>query len=138
MQQRVGVPVFRHFFVGGPSWQFKRVAVDSSKPWFTQDWKGKMAAGFTNSGPMNGDKRSAVHYLFTLSQQHSMIWVGMGLLPANLESSTRDDVNHLGPPCGLMTLPPADASAEEMATGNIATATAFGKRVKTAVDRSAA
>ncbi len=42
-------------YMGGPSWQFKKFADASSKPWFGQAWKDKIAAGFTNSASMNGD-----------------------------------------------------------------------------------
>jgi NAD(P)H dehydrogenase (quinone) len=41
--------------MGGPSWQFKRFADGSSKPWFAQVWEDKIAAGFTNSASMSGD-----------------------------------------------------------------------------------
>ena len=69
--------------MGSVSWQFKKFADASSKPWFTQAWKNKIAAGFTNSATMNGDKHSTLHYMFTLSQQHGMVWVGTGLMPSN-------------------------------------------------------
>ncbi|MDE8350334.1 MAG: flavodoxin family protein, partial [Acidocella sp.] len=36
-------------YMGGASWQFKKFADASSKPWFGQAWKDKFAAGFTNS-----------------------------------------------------------------------------------------
>ena len=36
-------------YMGSVSWQFKKFADASSKPWFTQAWKDKIAAGFTNS-----------------------------------------------------------------------------------------
>src|ERR1700712_2456220 len=39
-------------YMGGPSWQFKKFADASSKPWFTQAWKNKLAAGFTNSATL--------------------------------------------------------------------------------------
>ena len=32
-------------YMGGPSWQFKKFADASSKPWFAQVWKDKIAAG---------------------------------------------------------------------------------------------
>ena len=62
-----------------PSWQFKKFADASSKPWFSQVWKDKLAAGFTNSATLNGDKLSTLHYFITLSQQHGMVWVGTGM-----------------------------------------------------------
>jgi multimeric flavodoxin WrbA len=115
--------------MGAPSWQFKKFADASSKPWFTQQWKDKLAAGFTNSATMNGDKLSTLHYFFTLSQQHSMYWVGTGLMPSNAKAATRNDVNYVGSFSGLMTVTPSDASADEMVAGDIATAQAFGKRI---------
>ena len=57
-------------YMGSVSWQFKKFADASSKVWFTLGWKDKLAAGFTNSASMNGDKLSTLHYMFTLSQQH--------------------------------------------------------------------
>ena len=83
-------------YMGGPSWQFKKVADASSKVWFKMGWKDKLAAGFTNSGTLNGDKFSTLQYMFTLSQQHGMLWTGMGLQAPNAKKNTRDDVNHLG------------------------------------------
>jgi NAD(P)H dehydrogenase (quinone) len=43
-------------YMGSVSWQFKKFADASSKVWFTQGWKDKLFAGFTNSAGMNGDK----------------------------------------------------------------------------------
>lgn len=116
-------------YMGGPSWQFKKFADASSKPWFSQQWKDKLAAGFTNSASMNGDKLSTLHYLFTLSQQHSMLWVGTGMMPANSKAATRNDINYVASFCGLMTTTPSDASADEMVAGDLATAKAFGERL---------
>jgi NAD(P)H dehydrogenase (quinone) len=116
-------------YMGSVSWQFKKFADASSKAWFTQQWKNKLAAGFTNSASMNGDKHSTLHYLFTLSQQHSMLWVGTGLMPANSKESTRNDVNYVASFSGLMTATPSNASADEMVPGDIATAKAFGARI---------
>ena len=116
-------------YMGSVSWQFKKFADASSKPWFTQVWKDKLAMGFTNSASMNGDKLSTLHYLFTLSQQHSMLWAGTGIMPSNAKESTRNDINYVGSFSGLMTATPSNASAEEMVPGDMATAKAFGKRV---------
>ena len=116
-------------YMGGPSWQFKKFADASSKAWFTQQWKDKLGAAFTNSASMNGDKLSTLHYLFTLSQQHGMLWVGTGMMPSNAKSATRNDINYVASSSGLMTATPSDASVDEMVPGDIATAQAFGKRV---------
>ncbi|KQV60684.1 NADPH-dependent FMN reductase [Pelomonas sp. Root1217] len=122
-------------YMGAASWQFKKFADASSKVWFGQGWKDKLAAGFTNSASMNGDKLSTLHYFFTLSQQHSMLWVGTGMMPANKKASTRDDINYVASFGGLMTVSPSDASTDEMAAGDFATAKAFGERIKTVAAR---
>jgi NAD(P)H dehydrogenase (quinone) len=124
-------------YMGSVSWQFKKFADASSKPWFTQVWKDKLAAGFTNSASMNGDKLSTLHYLFTLSQQHSMVWVGTGMMPSNSKAATRDDINYVASFAGLMTSTPSDASAEQMVPGDIATAKKFGERIAAATAKFA-
>ena len=125
-------------YMGSVSWQFKKFADASSKPWFAQQWKDKLFAGFTNSASMNGDKHSTLHYLMTLAMQHSGLWVGTGMMPSNSKASTRNDLNYVGSYAGLMTASPSDASAEEMVPGDIATAKAFGKRVAEVAARFAA
>jgi len=122
-------------YMGSVSWQFKKFADASSKQWFVQGWKDKLAAGFTNSASMNGDKLSTLHYLFTLSQQHSMLWAGTGMMPSNKKSSTRDDINYVASFAGLMTTSPSDASPDEMIAGDFATAKVFGERIKAVADR---
>ncbi len=124
-------------YMGGASWQFKKFADASSKPWFTQVWKDKIAAGFTNSASMNGDKLSTLHYFFTLSQQHSMIWVGTGMMPSNAKAADRNDINYLGSFSGAMSQSPSDASTAEMLPGDLATAKAFGERVAAVTARFA-
>lgn len=117
-------------YMGSVSWQFKKFADASSKPWYSQVWKDKIAAGFTNSASMNGDKLSTLHYLFTLSQQHSMIWVGTGLMPANSKAAQRNDTNYLASFSGLMTQSPSDSTPEEgPLPGDLETAKLFGKRI---------
>jgi NAD(P)H dehydrogenase (quinone) len=116
-------------YMGGPSWQFKKFAELSSKQWFTMAWRNKLAAGFTNSATLNGDKFSTLQYMWTLSQQHGMLWAGIGMHAANAKASTRGDLNNVGGYGGLMTVTPSDASPDEMIAGDIATATAFGKRI---------
>ncbi|MDC8787176.1 flavodoxin family protein [Roseateles koreensis] len=122
-------------YMGGPSWQFKKFADASSKPWFGRVWKDKIAAGFTNSASLNGDKASTLNYLFTLSQQHGMVWVGLGMLPSNSKAATRGDLNNMGASAGLLTTTPSDASVDEMVAGDLATAHGFGERVAATVAR---
>jgi multimeric flavodoxin WrbA len=124
-------------YMGMASWQFKKFADASSKAWFTQQWKDKLAAGFTNSATLNGDKHSTLHYFITLAMQHGMAWVGTGMMPANNKAATRDSINNVGSSAGLMTATPSDASPDEMVPGDIATAKAFGERLAATVARLA-
>jgi NAD(P)H dehydrogenase (quinone) len=116
-------------YMGSVSWQFKKFADASSKVWMPQQWKNKIAAGFTNSGSMNGDKHSTLHYLITLAMQHSMIWVGTGLMPAGTKAAQRNDVNYLASFSGAMMQSPSDASPDEVLPGDLETARLFGQRV---------
>ena len=117
-------------YMGSVSWQFKRFADASSKRWFNQVWKDKIAAGFTNSASLNGDKHSTLHYFMTLAMQHSMWWVGTGLMPSNTKAAQRNDINYLGSFGGLMAQSPSDAGTDESPPpGDLATARAFGERI---------
>ena len=116
-------------YMGTVSWQFKKFADASSKPWFSQGWKDKVFAGFTNSATMNGDKLSTLHYLFTLAMQHSGIWVGTGMMPSNAKAAQRNDLNYVGSFSGAMAQSPSDSGPDEMLPGDLKTARLFGERV---------
>ncbi len=123
-------------YMGGPAWQFKKFADASSKPWFMQAWKDKVAGGFTNSASVNGDKASTISYFFTLSQQHSQIWVGPGLMPANTKAHGPDDTNWTAGMSGALAISPSDASPDEAPRkGDLETARQLGKRVAELADR---
>jgi NAD(P)H dehydrogenase (quinone) len=115
-------------YMGGPSWQFKKFADASSKPWFSMAWKDKFAGGFTNSATMNGDKFSTMTYFVTLAMQHGMAWVGTGMMPSNSKAATRESLNYVGGFTGALAQTPADASVPEMVKGDLETAEAFGER----------
>jgi NAD(P)H dehydrogenase (quinone) len=117
-------------YMGGPSADFKKFADASSRPWLVQKWKDKIAAGFTNSAHMNGDKFLTISYFVTLAMQHGMIWVGSGMMPSNTKAATRNDLNFVGGFTGLLTQSPADASPEEAPPpGDLETAKMFGARI---------
>ncbi|MCL2896449.1 flavodoxin family protein [Brenneria tiliae] len=116
-------------YMGGPSWQFKKFADASSKPWFAGKWKDKVFGGFTNSASLNGDKQVTLIYLQTLASQHGGIWVSLGILPANTKAATRNDINNLGASVGLLAQTPSDASVDEVVAGDLATGELYGQRV---------
>jgi NAD(P)H dehydrogenase (quinone) len=115
-------------YMGNVSWQFKKFADASSKPWFTHQWKDKLFAGFTNSASPSGDKLQTLNALFTLAMQHGGVWVGTGMMPSSAKSATRNDLNHLGAFSGAMAATPSDAGVDEIVEGDLATMRAFGDR----------
>lgn len=122
-------------YMGSVSWQFKKFADASSKPWFTESWKDKLFAGFTNSASLNGDKSSTLIYLFTLAMQHGGIWVSQGIMPSNSKAAQRNDPNFLGSYSGAIAHSPSDAGAGDMAPGDLETARSFGERVAEVASR---
>ena len=116
-------------YMGSVSWQFKKFADASSKPWYTQAWKDKLFAGFTNSASPNGDKGSTLTYLFTLAMQHGGLWVSQGVMPSNSKAAQRNDPNFLGSYSGAMAQSPSDAGAGDMSPGDLDTARSLGRRV---------
>ncbi|MBX3588078.1 MAG: flavodoxin family protein [Ramlibacter sp.] len=116
-------------YMGSVSWQFKKFADASSKVWFAQGWKDKVAAGFTNSAGMNGDKQGTLTTLFTLAMQHAMVWVSQGLMPSNTKGAQRNDLNYLVSYSGAIAQSPSDGGANDMAAGDLETARLFGQRV---------
>lgn len=116
-------------YMGGPSWQFKKFADASSKPWFEGKWVNKIFGGFTNSASINGDKLNTLAYFFLLAGQHGGIWVNMDIKSANTKASLRDDLNRMGSNIGPMAQTPADASPDEMSPGDLETARRYGARV---------
>jgi NAD(P)H dehydrogenase (quinone) len=117
-------------YMGGPAWQFKKFADASSKPWLVNAWKDKIAAGFTNSASINGDKFSTISYFFTLSQQHGQIWIGTGVMPSNAKKHGPNDINWTAGFAGALAVSPSDASPDEApGPGDLATARLLGERV---------
>ena len=100
-------------YMGSVSAQFKGFMDASSKVWFTQGWKDKIAAGFTVSGSQSGDKLNTLIQLAIFGAQHSMHWVGTGMLPGNNHSGgSVEDLNRLGSNLGLMAQANTDQGAD--------------------------
>ncbi|MDF2965197.1 MAG: NADPH-dependent reductase [Rickettsiaceae bacterium] len=120
-------------YMGGVSAKFKEFIDQTSKRWYNQSWKNKIAAGFTNSSTYSGDKLNTLFQLAVNAMQHGMIWVGLGLLPASakgVEGPDSNQINRIGSYIGLATQanggePPEVAPPH----GDLETAKLFGKRV---------
>ncbi len=117
-------------YMGGVPAAFKQFMDDSSKAWFTQKWKDKIAGGFTNSASLNGDKLNTLIQLAIYAAQHSMIWVGTGLMPSNSSTSQRNDVNRMGSFLGAMAQSDSDAAPDVAPpSGDLETARLYGQRI---------
>lgn len=118
-------------YMGSASAQFKMFMDASSKLWFSQEWKDKIAAGFTNSASQSGDKLSTLTQLAIFAAQHSMIWVGTGLMPGNNNSKgSVEDLNRLGSFLGAMAQSNADQGPEAgPIASDLKTAEHLGRRV---------
>lgn len=115
-------------YMGGPSAKFKEFIEAASKVWFKQGWKDKLAAGFTNSSGLSGDKLSTLSQLVVNAMQHSMIWISTGFLTgAENTLGTELELNRLGGYLGAMSQSPQGAT--EPLKADLATAEKFGKRV---------
>ena len=96
-------------YMAGASAPFKAFLDATSPRWGEQRWKDKLAAGFTNSAGMNGDKLATLEQFTLFAMQHGMIWVGLGLLPGNASSDgSPDDLNRLAGFLGAMAQSNAD------------------------------
>ena len=111
---------------GTVSAKFKQFMEDSTREaWMGQSWRNKVAAGFTNSGAMHGDKLSTLVTMTLFGAQHGMIWTGLDLFPGK----TDDDLNRIGGWLGAMAQSddaPAEVTPIE---SDLRTAAYLGKRV---------
>jgi NAD(P)H dehydrogenase (quinone) len=118
-------------YMGSTSAEFKKFMDSSSDVWRKQLWRNKIAAGFTNSVAMSGDKLSTLFQLSLFAFQHGMAWVGLDLMAGNCSSKgSNEDLNRIGSWLGLMTQSNSDEAAEiSPPQSDRETAKYFGKRV---------
>jgi len=115
-------------YMGMASWQFKKFADATSKRWYTQAWKNKVAAGFTISASLSGDKLSTLQYFITLAMQNGMIWVGQ-------LAAGGAGLDRLGSSSGLMAQVGPTSPAAEIPQTDLDTAKAYGERVAQLADK---
>jgi NAD(P)H dehydrogenase (quinone) len=117
-------------YMGGYSAQMKAFIDACGGIWFKQGWKDKLAAGFTHSQGLSGDKLNTLQGLVINAMQHSMLWIGPGLL---VEGTDPTNVNRLSSYTGAMAQTfPGDAPVND---GDKKTAGLLGKRVAEAAAR---
>jgi len=124
-------------YMGSMAAEMKKFLETAASKWFTQSWKDKIAGAFTNSSSFSGDKLNTLIGLVINAMQHSMIYVGTGMLPAanrpesmNAVEGPGPDVHNrvgsfLGPMSASFQVKPPAAPPK----GDLQTAEAYGKRV---------
>jgi multimeric flavodoxin WrbA len=111
-------------YFGNVSAEFKKFMDSTGGIWFNQVWKGKLAAGFTNSSTRSGDKLHTLISLSLFAAQHGMLWIPLGIMPQYDETGRQlEEPNGLAAYLGLMTQsnnarntfnPPADLRTAEL------------------------
>lgn len=124
-------------YMGSAHGLFKLFLETGFTPWLGQEWKDKIAAGFTNSASRSGDKLIALEQMVVFATQMSMVWVGVGDQPGgNFSDSRVSDVNLNGSWLGLITQSIADGDSKTAPhPGDRLTAERFGRRIARATSR---
>lgn len=112
-------------YMGSLSAEFKKFMEYTSRFWKSQKWKNKLAAGFTNSSSVNGDKLNSLIQLSIFAAQHSMLWISTGILPEYENGKQLESPNGMASYLGLMTLSEDNANPPK----DLTTAELFGKRI---------
>lgn len=117
--------------MGAPSAGFAAFADATQQAWTDGRWRDKVAAGFTNSGTINGDKLHTLQRISLLAAQHGMIWIGLDLAPGWATSdASADDLNRLGSWLGAMAQSPLDLGPDRAPReSDLRTAEHLGRRV---------
>ena len=112
---------------GAIGWRMKRFFEGTTGPvWSSLKWRGKVAAGFTNSGAPSGDKLGTLVTIALFAAQHGMVWVNLDLLPA---SGDDGQLNRLGGWLGVMAQSDNASSDVTPPPGDLLTAEHLGRRV---------
>jgi NAD(P)H dehydrogenase (quinone) len=117
-------------YMGNASAGFQTFVEATSKRCVGGAWRDKVAAGFTNSGCMSGDKLNVLTSLAVFAAQHHMHWVNLGLGPGwNSSTSSALDLNRLGFWLGAGAQTDTDAGPDRVHESDVQTCTHLGGRV---------
>ncbi|HET9168336.1 MAG TPA: flavodoxin family protein [Actinospica sp.] len=117
-------------YMGSASAAFHTFAEATSARWMNRAWSGKLAAGFTMSGAMSGDKLHTLQYFAILAAQHGMHWLNLDLPPGwNSSAGSEHDLNRLGFSLGAAGQTPVDLPPGAVAKSDAETARHLGRRV---------
>ncbi|WP_070962456.1 flavodoxin family protein [Vibrio sonorensis] len=108
-------------YMGSASAQFKSFMDKSSDAYVERMWDGKLAAGFTTGGSINGEQQQTLLSFFTLACQHGMVWAGLN----SSQFTDQRKLNRTGSSIGLVASPEND----QIHPNDLQTATYFGQRI---------
>ncbi|UWU73515.1 flavodoxin family protein [Bradyrhizobium huanghuaihaiense] len=111
---------------GAISSRLKKFMEDSTKPAYVeQRWRNKIAAGFTNSGAMHGDKLNSLMTMMLFAAQSAMIWVGLDVFPGKSSA----ELNRVGGWLGAMAQSNDESPELSPIRSDLDTAAHLGQRV---------
>lgn len=118
-------------YLGSVSAPFKGFMDSTTDIWLQQQWKDKIAAGFTNSHSLSGDKLSTLIQLVVFGAQHGMIWVGQAEMNTSPDGQQghQDAINRVGTMLGATAQSENADASETPSGGDLKSAELFGARV---------
>lgn len=114
-------------YFGNVSMNIKKFMDSTTNIWHQKKWNNKIAAGFTHSTSLNGDKLSALMSIFIFAQQHGMIWSGLDIRSNEKILDYNVNLNRMGSWIGLMV--ESIKEGEKTNISDIKTAEYFGARI---------
>lgn len=118
-------------YFGSMAAELKGFMDSTGEVWQKKKWRNKIAAGFTNSSTLSGDKLNVLMQMAVFALQHGMIWVGLDLQGG--EKIEDQALNRLGSWTGLMSQ--SDFSSSEISKSDALTAEYFGRRIASIVNK---
>ncbi len=117
-------------YMGNVSAGFQAFAEQTGRRCMNGSWRDKVAAGFTNSGAMSGDKVNTLVSLAVFAAQHHMHWVSLGLGAGwNSKTGSENDLNRLGFWLGAGAQTNVDANPDQVHPSDVQTCRHLGRRV---------
>lgn len=122
-------------YMGSVSAVFKAFMDKTGKIWQHREWKDKLAAGFTCSACLFGDKMTTLQQMNVFAMQHGMLWVGLDVLPGK-KGADNIALNTIGSTLGVMAYAENELGPETAPNqADLATAAYLGERIARAALR---
>ena len=115
-------------YFGSVAAEFKEFMDSTMNIWQKRQWADKIAACFTTSSSLSGDKLNTLMQMAIFAFHHGMVFVGLDLKTnTKLASQSTEQLNRLGSWLGLMAQ--VNFNAKEDSESDKLTAQYFGQRI---------